>query len=104
MYIDCIEDQSVKFPLIAVVHSEGEHFDTTLDGVVAIANEFSDFIEFLNEGAPIYLGNSYAWYELKVLVDGYQYTFGVDADDVARLNRGGEAKLYACPWSDLEEE
>lgn len=102
MYIDYETDN--EFPIVAIVHGEGEHFDTVLDGVAAIANEFSDFIDFLNEGAPINFGNSYAWYELKVLVDGYQYTFGVGADDVACLNRGGEVKLYACRWNDLEEE
>lgn len=102
MYIDYETDDG--FPIVAVVHSEGEHFDTVLDGIVAIANEFSDFIEFCNEGAPINFSNSYAWYEFKALVDGYQCTFGVDANDVARLNRYGMTTLHACRWNDLEEE
>jgi len=102
VYVDYIETPNDNLPLVAIVHSEGERFDDYREAAVAVANEFSDFLDFLNEGAPVNLGNSYAWYEFAALVDGFQYTFGFGPDDMARLNRG-ECKLYAAPFNELDE-
>ena len=103
MYIDYIETPNDRLPLQAIVHAEGERFDSYEDAMVAIANEFSDFIEFLNDGVPVNLGNSYAWYEFKAFVNGYQYTFGFGPDDKNRLNVNDEVTLYAAPFNSLDE-
>lgn len=102
MYIEFTETPNDILPLVAIICAEGERFHTTEDAVVAVANEFPDFIDFLNEGAPVCLGNGYAWYEFTALVNGYQYTFGFGPDDMAHLNRG-ECKLYAAPFNEFSE-
>lgn len=102
MYVEFIETPNDRLPAVAIVHAEGERFNATKHAAIAVANEFPDFIEFLNEGAPLYLGNGYAWYEFTALVNGYQYEFGFGPDDMAALNRG-KCKLYAAPFNEISE-
>lgn len=71
--------------------------------IVAIAYGDTDFLELLNEGAPVALGNSYAVYEFVALQDGAVFTYRLGQNELDALNENGRVKLEPLSWNELEE-
>lgn len=61
-----------------------------------------DFIELLNEGWPVYLGNSYARYEFVALADGFVYTYHFGPNELDELNEKGLVTLEPHMCNELE--
>lgn len=53
-----------------------------------------DFIDIQNEGAPIYLGNDYAEYQVNILspLNGKTYTYGIGPIEAEALHNIGMAR------------
>ena len=61
------------------------------------------FGDLLNEGFPVYLGNSYAQYEFTAYLDGMLWTFYFGPNELDELNRDGSVLLTPLGWNDIEE-
>lgn len=78
------------------VHADGDKWDKVEDFISDLANSAElDFIDVMNEGAPEYAGNDYAYYVINIAWGEYH----VDSYMVRRLNDGYVVKLEK--WGDV---
>ena len=64
-----------------------------------------DFVDLENEGAPVFLGNSYAEYQFRALVgpNREERAFGIGERELDELNREGQLSVRAYKAEDRSE-
>lgn len=78
---------------VTVFLDDDDRCEAFRDTLVNVYNSFSDPLEFCNEGAEVYLGNSYARYEFTALVDGFVYTYPFGPIEYDELRKEGKLEL-----------
>jgi hypothetical protein len=81
-----------------ICYADREDIPTTPEKIVeALADSIDvDFVGVENEGAPVFLGNSYAEYQIRVLMpqlDGKEHTIGIGPNEADVVNREQQVRL-----------
>lgn len=81
-----------------ICYADDEDIPTTPEKIVeAIANSIDlDFVNLENEGAPVYFGNSYAEYQVRILLpkfDSNEHIIGIGPNEAEMLNQKKQIQL-----------
>ena len=95
------------YPNIVIELDDSENFFTGEDLgeeiISAVANSGSvDFLELVNEGCPVCLGNAYAVYEFLAYQQGVVYQYAVRPNESETLQVTGTVALQPFPYNDLD--